>query len=339
MTHLDLFTGILGFSLAAQWVWGEEYELVACCEIDPFCQKVIRKHFSEVPIIEDIKKVKWVVADSAVKNDGRYFGEQETRQIQELGDGFKQRVIIPPIDLLTGGFPCQPFSVAGKRGGTEDDRWLWPEMLRTIYEVNPHWIVAENVSGLLNLQDGMVFEGVCTDLEAEGYGVQPLVIPACSVGAPHRRDRVWIIGHSNRIGCFRNQGPERRIQDENTYTNGSDCYAPDSNQFNGNDAGHDPGEISQFKKAKVSRCDSTNPDKQGSQEREMFRRNLRKKFEAPIGNPWQEHWYEAASRLCRVDDGVSRRVDRLRALGNSVVPQVVAEIFRAIKEVEEHKED
>ena len=287
MRMLDLFSGIGGFSLAAQWVWGDDLEIVAFCEIDKFCQNVLRKHWPGVQIIEDIKKVEWVVANT--KNTDGKECQRESPQIQ-FGRGN-----IRSIDLLTGGFPCQPFSCAGKRAGTEDDRFLWPEMLRAIHEVKPRWVVAENVPGILSLDNGLVFEGVCTDLEAEGYEVIPLVIPACAVGAPHRRDRVWIVAHTR---CLR----QTEYEQQSAGFEQSDCHAPDN----------------------VGNTEGT-----GQQS-------------SPI-RPWEVkhggtgtgiHWYEVATRFCRVDDGVSRRVDRLKSLGNAIVPQVVEQIFRAIKEID-----
>ena len=295
MRLLDLFSGIGGFSLAAQWVWGDDLEIVSFVEIDPYCQKVLRKHWPEVPIIEDIKKVEWVVADTEGmgRRNGSTENQRETsREINSSCD----KISIPEIDLLTGGFPCQPFSCAGKRAGAEDDRFLWPEMLRAIHEVKPRWVVAENVSGILSLDEGLVFEGVCTDLEAEEYEVIPLVIPACAVGAPHRRDRVWIVAHTR---CLR----QTEYEQQSAGFEQSDCHAPDN----------------------VGNTEGT-----GQQS-------------SPI-RPWEVkhggtgtgiHWYEVATRFCRVDDGVSRRVDRLKSLGNAIVPQVAEQIFRAIKEIEE----
>jgi DNA (cytosine-5)-methyltransferase 1 len=341
MKMVDLFSGIGGFSLAAQWCWGPDLEIEAFVEIDSFCQKVLRKNFPGVPIYDDIKEIQWVVAES---NSGRLERTNSQRRNGTNAVGNNTLVEIRPIDLLTGGFPCQPFSCAGKRAGTEDDRHLWPEMLRAIHEVKPKWVVAENVPGLLTLEDGMVFESVCADLEGEGYEVQPVIIPACAQGAPHRRDRVWIVAHA-KCGGIPPRG-ERIISGKNrqeigewetNQPSGADCHAPDTDGFHGDDARHDSGEISQFKKAEVSGCDSTNSDKSGSPIREMLRRNLRPEFKAPIGNPWQEHWYEVATRLCRVDDGLPRgvdRVNRLKALGNSIVPQIALTIFNAIKEVD-----
>jgi DNA (cytosine-5)-methyltransferase 1 len=161
MTHASLFSGIGGFDLAAEWAgWTNAFN----CEIDPFCRKVLKYHFPDAEQYEDIKK----------------------------SDFSKWR---DRIDVLTGGFPCQPFSLAGKRKGTEDGRYLWPAMLGVIRTVRPRWVVGENVYGIVNWSEGMVFDTVCSDLEAAGYEVQPYIIPACGVGAPHRRDRCWFVAH------------------------------------------------------------------------------------------------------------------------------------------------
>lgn len=161
MNHISLFNGIGGFQLAAQWMgWNN----IASVEIDPFCNKVTKHHFPNTIQHGDIKTTDFTIYRGA-------------------------------IDVLTGGFPCQPFSQAGKRQGTADDRHLWPEMLRAIREIQPRYIVGENVPGLLNWNDGVVFEQVCADLESEGYEVQPVILPACGVNAPHRRDRVWIVAN------------------------------------------------------------------------------------------------------------------------------------------------
>lgn len=159
MTHASLFSGIGGFDLAAEWAgWTNAFN----CEIDPFCRKVLKYHFPNAEQYEDIRTTDFTV--------------------------WKDR-----IDVLTGGFPCQPFSLAGKRRGTEDDRYLWPAMLDVIRTVRPRWVVGENVYGIVNWSEGLVFEQVCADLEAAGYEVQPYIIPACGVGAPHRRDRCWFV--------------------------------------------------------------------------------------------------------------------------------------------------
>lgn len=162
MTHGSLFSGIGGFDYAAQMIgWTNVFQV----EIDDYCTKVLEKNFPNARRYRDIKEF----------NGTEYRGS---------------------IDVLTGGFPCQSFSQAGKRKGKDDERYLWPEMLRIIQNIQPAWIVAENVSGLLTMQNGLVFEQVCTDLEKEDYEVQPFIIPACAKNAPHRRDRIWIIANA-----------------------------------------------------------------------------------------------------------------------------------------------
>jgi DNA (cytosine-5)-methyltransferase 1 len=162
MNHIGLFEGIGGFSLAARWMG---WETIAWCEWNPFGQKILKHHFPKATGHGDITKTDFTI----------YRGK---------------------CDILTGGFPCQPYSNAGKRLGKEDDRHLWPEMLRAIREIQPAWVVGENVSGLISWNGGLVFDEVQTDLEAEGYEVWPVVLPACAVNAPHRRDRVWFIAYS-----------------------------------------------------------------------------------------------------------------------------------------------
>lgn len=167
---LDLFSGIGGFSLGLERAG---MKTVTFCEIDPFCRRVLQKHWPDVPIHEDVKKLN---AES----------------------------ISESVDLICGGYPCQPFSFAGKRRGAEDDRHLWPEYLRLIQEIRPRWIIAENVAGHIN----MGLDEVLSDLESENYQSWTFIIPACAVDAQHRRDRVWIIGNairnSKRSGRCRN---------------------------------------------------------------------------------------------------------------------------------------
>lgn len=167
MTHASLFSGIGGFDLAAEWAgWTNAFN----CEIDPFCRTILKYHFPNAKQYEDIRTADFTI--------------------------WKDR-----IDVLTGGFPCQPFSLAGKWRGTEDDRYLWPAMLDVIRTVRPRWVVGENVYGIVNWSEGLVFEQVCADLEAAGYEVQPYIIPACGVGAPHRRDRCWFVAHQGLKRC------------------------------------------------------------------------------------------------------------------------------------------
>ncbi|MDP1711012.1 MAG: DNA (cytosine-5-)-methyltransferase [Candidatus Nanopelagicaceae bacterium] len=171
--HLDLFSGIGGFALAARWAG---LETVAFCEKDEFCQKVLKKHWPDVPIYDDIKDF----------NGKEYKG----------------------VDLLTGGYPCQPFSEAGKRKGEADDRHLWPEMLRVIEQARPAFVIAENVIGHVTLG----LDKVLNDLEREGYAARPLVIPACAVDSPHRRDRVWIVAYAESKRC--NNGDDSKNKRE-----------------------------------------------------------------------------------------------------------------------------
>ena len=161
---LDLFSGIGGFSLGLERTG--HFKTVAFCDNDKFSNLVLQKHWKGVKIYNNVKEI--------------------TKERLEA-DG------IESPDIITGGFPCQPFSVAGKQKGTSDDRHLWPEMFRIIKAFKPRFVIGENVRGIINIQDGVVFETVCTDLESEGYEVQPFIIPAAGVGAPHRRERVWII--------------------------------------------------------------------------------------------------------------------------------------------------
>jgi DNA (cytosine-5)-methyltransferase 1 len=168
MTHGSLFSGIGGFDLAAEWAgWENKFH----CEWNEFGQRVLKYYWPDAVSYGDITKTDFTV--------------------------WRGR-----IDVLTGGFPCQPYSVAGKRKGKEDERHLWPEMLRAIREIQPHYIVGENVPGLINWNGGLVFDEVQSDLEAEGYEVIPFILPAASVNAPHKRDRIWFIAHANdQRGC------------------------------------------------------------------------------------------------------------------------------------------
>jgi DNA (cytosine-5)-methyltransferase 1 len=170
MRHGSLFSGIGGFDLAAEWMG---WENVFHCEWNEFGRKILNHHFPEADSFEDITKTDF----------RKYEGT---------------------IDIISGGFPCQPFSLAGKRKGKDDERYLWHEMLRAIQEIKPKFVIAENVYGITNIDGGMVFEQVCLDLENEGYEVQPFVVPACAKDAPHRRDRVWFVAYSSSYGGQKN---------------------------------------------------------------------------------------------------------------------------------------
>lgn len=238
MRHLDLFSGIGGFALAARWAG---IETVGFCEIEEFPRKVLQKNFPGVPIHRDIHDL----------DGSEYEG----------------------IDLITGGYPCQLFSLAGKRKGAEDDRHLWPEMRRVIAQAKPSWVVCENVYGHVT----MGLDEVLADLEGDGYAAQPFVVPACGVGADHKRDRVWVVAHSEGERCNNgNDGKNKRTTDRKEYAPSDACGA-----FS---------------------------------------------------------WLETGQWACepavpRVVNGLPDRVDRNRALGNAIVPQVAYEILRAIRAV------
>lgn len=205
MTHGSLFSGIGGFDLASEWMgWDNKFH----CEWNEFGQKVLHYYWPEAELFTDITR----------SNFTKYANK---------------------IDILTGGFPCQPYSSAGKRLGKEDSRHLWPEMLRTIREIQPRWVVGENVRGLTNWNGGLVFDEVQSDLEAEGYEVLPFLLPACAVNAPHRRDRIWFVAYSKNNGCNQrgtrvdkrevNQFQNRASIWDKSTTNGEESNATDSN--------------------------------------------------------------------------------------------------------------
>ena len=187
MNHGSLFSGIGGFDLAAEWM---DWTNVFHCEWEEFPRKVLNYHFPKSISYGDIKETDFTI----------HRGQ---------------------IDILTGGFPCQPYSTAGKRLGKEDDRHLWPEMLRAIREIQPRWVVGENVRGLVNWNGGLVFEEVQADLENEGYEVQPFILPAAGVNAPHKRDRVWFVAYSHKCNDGRTSrenertSRSKRIQERN----------------------------------------------------------------------------------------------------------------------------
>lgn len=184
MNMLSLFSGIGGIDLAAEWAG---METVGFCEIDHFCQKVLKKHWPNVPIFNDVRKINKEMLEDAQ---------------------------VPQVDIIAGGFPCQPFSTAGKRRGTKDDRNLFPEMVRLITEIKPSWVVGENVAGFTN----MALDALLTSLETIGYTALPFIIPACAVNAPHRRDRVFVVAHSSSDGWTSNiPWKSRRTKIETCY--------------------------------------------------------------------------------------------------------------------------
>lgn len=325
MKTIDLFAGIGGFSLAGHWLG---WETIAFVEKEPYCQKVLAKNFPGVPIHGDIRDYK----------PKRY-----------------------AADIICGGFPCQPFSSAGKRKGKEDDRFLWPEMLRVIREAQPTFVVGENVAGILSMDNGAVFEEICLSLEDEGYAVQSFIIPAQAIGAPHRRDRVWIVGYSEhngrnaaafKRGTSKAETKSRLCEPERSDTAHRDVQFATNAGYTEPQGRHEAkkGDNRSFAKGQPEKCkpapsfcNAANPQSIRTQ------RNWpcwQQKPQSQAGKrvsgcndsgTWQTNWYEVATRLCRMDDGVPSWVDghrtaRLKALGNAIVPQVAYQVFLSIDE-------
>ena len=317
MKHGSLFSGIGGFDLAAEWMG---WENIFHCEIAEFPRKILKYHFPKSICYEDIKKT----------NFTKHRGE---------------------IDIISGGFPCQPYSNAGKRRGKDDDRHLWPEMLRVIREIQPRFVVGENVAGLLSWNNGMVFHEIITDLENEGYETQAFLIPACATNAPHRRDRIWFVAHaryfnkgckteskrasSNFARCSFNEN--KRIKDNSDeiwnftdINNGSglcntvqtrrteleELHEPSSNVMHTNNTVKSGQYIGQKKEGQFDRPDS----RIGFNNFENF----------PTQSP-----------ICGGDDGIPTQLDgitfpkwrneSIKGYGNAVVPNVVYRIFKAIE--------
>lgn len=198
VTHYDLFAGIGGFSYALDTIFNEHNIEHIFCEWEAFPTAVPKRHWPEATFYGDIAEL---VADTECSKPSGSRQRGKSSQSTQLAARRTGRIDhCHHTTILTGGFPCQPFSHAGRRQGTADDRYKWPDMFAVIRNVRPEWVVAENVRGLATWNNGLVLETVCSDLESEGYEVQPLVIPACAVGAPHRRDRIWIVAHRHMLG-------------------------------------------------------------------------------------------------------------------------------------------
>ena len=255
-THLDLFSGIGGFALAARW---NGIQTVGFAEIEPYACRLLKHHWPDVPNYGDIRNIRGLNAW-----------------------------------LVTGGFPCQPFSSAGKRTGKTDDRYLWPEMGRVIADVRPAWVLAENVPDL----DGVALDDVLADLESIGYETAPPIeIPAAAVGAPHKRNRLWIVAHAN-----------SGRQQERTKLDGEEEQAASDRNPCGK-----------------------HTDRRGNTVAHADRQSMER---TPIA--WQErNPWATEPAVGRVANGVSRRVDRLKGLGNAIVPQIAANLIRWMLEAEQ----
>ena len=293
MTHLDLFSGIGGFAIAAQACG---YTTIGFCEREPYAQQILKERFGAV--LADADEMRRQAARPKLETART----QQCRRPTLHGDIFTLNgADYAGVDLLTGGFPCQPFSVAGKRRGAADDRAIWPEMLRVIREAKPAWIIGENVAGIVSME----LDNILSDLEALGYSAWPLVIPACAVDARHRRDRVWIVAHA--IG-LRELQPSGSFADERGRAGNQGEDVADAEGFRGN--GNFTATI------------------QGEQPRQMHAESIN----APSAFcEWRDEgeWF-AESGMGRVAHGIPHRAHRLRGLGNAIVPQVAEEIIRAI---------
>ena len=307
-----LFNGIGGFALAAHWMgWSN----VMHCEIDPFCNKVMNHHFPNSHQHEDIRTTDFTI----------WRGK---------------------LDLITGGFPCQPYSTAGKRKGKEDDRHLWPQMLRAIREIQPGYVVGENVRGLTNWNGGLVFDEVQADLEAEGYEVLPFLLPAAGVNAPHRRDRIWFIAHSNGDGSKRNQE-----------------FKKGHEHFTGRSAF---GELNPYVSSGVTADTSCqgfpiNPCGEIGSVSSKIKQSLGSELSGIYATPngWKD--FPTQPPVCKRNDGLSSgladwpvpsksgtrilkgkqvygrwRKESIKALGNAIVPQVAFQLFKAIEQYEKN---
>jgi DNA (cytosine-5)-methyltransferase 1 len=323
-THLDLFSWIGGFALAAKW---NGYRTVGFCDNEPYAQAVLKKHWPEVPCHKDIREVRG-----------------------ELYAG---------VTLLTGGFPCQPFSVAGKQRGKDDNRYLWPEMLRVIQEAKPAWIIGENVAGIVNL----ALDQVCADLEGQGYEVEPIIVPACAVDAPHRRDRVWIVGHSKLDGLTASktsgglfdQSEEQGGKVKEWESSGASCASEDvANSVSlsersahgskewGCVRGRQDEDISQRNEMGSNSSDSrenvadsvSERGCSGNSEREYAEDAGQSSRDSRDNSRGVATWL-AEPNVGRVANGIPNRSHRLKGLGNAIVPQVASEIIRCINKIME----
>jgi len=319
LKHLDLFSGIGGFSLGLEATGG--FETVAFCDIDQYPRQVLQKHWPHVKQYEDIKELNY----ERLKADG-----------------------IDSIDIITGGYPCQPFSVAGRKKGEEDPRHLWPEYFRLVKELRPTWVIGENVSGHIKLG----LDTVISDLESEDYAVRPFSISASSIGANHQRERVWIVANSRRP-----RGPWSELREENeneTRKENANQFKRSSSTSEINVANADSERLEKWesirknfeqKQSTSIRTGSKNADvanaKRIGQQRQgqSFRSSSAEKNSdgqtgwSYDGGQGAEGWWESEPDVGRVAHGIPKRVDRLKSLGNSLVPQIPYYIGKTILEV------
>lgn len=330
MRHGSLFSGIGGFDLAAEWMG---WENVFHCEWMEFPRKVLDYHFPNADSHIDICKTDFT----------KYANT---------------------IDILTGGFPCQPFSLAGKRKGTDDERYLWGEMLRAIQEIKPRFVIAENVFGITNIDGGLVFQQVCLDLENEGYEVQPFIIPACAKNAPHRRDRCWFI--ATNTNCNDGRSTDRKGGCEESKANGEGeqsihsrigATSNERNATNANGRGTQTrqvgkvlgqsdtqGETGGFVNDALQR-NTSNTNGIGQESRhdnntsDISKTHGLKQFYGSTN--WKE--FPTQSPICGGDDGLPTELDgitfskwraeSIKGYGNAIVPQIAYQLFQIINDL------
>ena len=318
LTHLSLFTGIGGLDLAAE---AAGFNTVGQCEWADYPTKVLEKHWPDVPRWRDIRTL--------------------------TGESYYERTGLRTVDLISGGFPCQPFSNAGKRRSTEDDRYLWPEMLRVIKELRPTWVVGENVAGIVTL----ALDTVLSDLEGQGYQTRAFVIPACGVDAPHRRDRVAIVAYAKRAERWKGKsaGNEPDRKDARREEKAGRIGAPSPHGGAGFMADTNSERCQKFKPGAI-----TNKTKAISRQdhagdlRNTASAGLQDGAGEALGGPQAKQELERPGgggklwpvepRVGRVAHGIPCRVDRLKCLGNAVVPAQFYPIFKAIADIERGEE-
>lgn len=331
--HGSLFSGIGGFDLAAEWAgWQNAFH----CEWNEFGQKILKHYWPKAISYGDITKTDFTIHRGT-------------------------------IDVLTGGFPCQPYSLAGKRKGKEDERHLWPEMLRAIREISPTYIVGENVYGLVNWNGGLVFHEVQTDLEAEGYEILPVILPACAVGAPHRRERIWFVAYSNKcptgpsrtskwtFGSRSNNNDEPKEWGEQTkqHIGCSDVQRAFTNSES-NGSNRTPNETSCEAKRQdrheikqLTECSQIRnvTDPRCSERKNWLHGKEPGREATEFGNSYTKFgaWTKfpiTEPTICSGNDGFPNKLDgitfpkwrneSIKAYGNAIVPQVAYQIFNAI---------
>ena len=318
LKHLDLFSGIGGFSLGLEATGG--FETVAFCDIDKYSKKVLKKQWPNVKQYEDIKELNY----GRLKADG-----------------------IGPIDIITGGYPCQPFSIAGRKKGEEDPRHLWPEYFRLIKELRPSWVIGENVSGHIKLGLDTVLE----NLESEGYSARTFSISASSVGAKHQRERIWIVAnarqHGGRIEPTGNsEGTGRgsletteRSADTDTISRSSEREKTLANSVELGLEKHGHSETTESIKRGETMADTNVEGRQGRIHRGQNKEweNQQRYFgrNSAAHGQQEQNWWDIEPELGRVAHGIPNRVDRLKGLGNSLVPQIPYFIAQSILQVEE----